>query len=97
MINQKYMEKIYIVTSEYTQNGYFHNKAHRNFKDPQKALQFFEESVKTMTDEHKDMVESPMYRTKKGGSKYGKFYYCYFNLNPEVSSFSVSMSQENVE
>lgn len=91
------MEKIYIVTLEYTQNGCIHNKAHRNFKTPQKALQFFEESVKTMEDEHKDMVESSMYRTKKGGSKYGKFYYCYFNLNPEVSSFSVSMSQENVE
>lgn len=91
------MEKIYIVTLEYTQNGCIHNKAHRNFKDPQKALQFFEESVKTMTDEHKDMVESPMYRIKKGGSKYGKIYYCYFNLDPEVSSFSVYMSQEIVE
>ena len=92
------MEKFYIVKRELSCNGCIFNQEHRNFKDPEKVLQFFEESVKIFTENNKDMVDDKYnYRVEKGGRKYSKYCYCYYKFNPKISYFSIEMSQENLE
>lgn len=92
------MDKLYIITSEYIQHGMTFNRKRRYFKDIDKAMQVFDETVNAMKEDNTEMVkDKENYTIEKGGKKGHKYYYCYYKYQPNVSNFSVSMSQENVE
>lgn len=92
------MDKLYIITSEYVQHGMTFNRKRRYFKDLDKAMQVFDETVNAMKEDNTDMVkDKENYKIEKGGQKGGKFFYCYYKYQPQVSNFSVEMDTENLE
>lgn len=91
-------EKVYIIHSEYVQNGMTFNSKTRYVKDKEKAIQIYEETLKQMKEDNADMIsDKENYETNKGGQRANKFFACYYKYQPQVSNFLVEISAEELE
>ena len=91
-------DKVYLIHSEYVQHGITFNSRTRYVKDKDKAIQIYEETLKAMKEDNKDMLsDKENYETNHGGQRANKFFTCYYKYQLEVSNFLVEISAEELE
>ena len=91
-------EKVYLIHSEYVQNGMTFNSHTRYVKDKDKAISIYEETLKQMKADNADMIsDKENYETNRGGQRANKFFTCYYKYQPQASNFLVEISAEILE
>ena len=91
-------KKVYIIHSEYVQNGMTFNSRTRYVEDKEKAIQVYNDTLKQMKEDNQDMIsDKENYKTNKGGQKVNKFFTCYYKYQPQASNFLVEISAEILE
>ena len=89
--------KLYIIHSEYVQNGITFNSRDKYTDDPEKADQIYEETLKAMKADNEEMFACDSYKTQKSSRKGSKFFYCFYKYQPMMSNFSVEMKSAELE
>ena len=90
--------KVYIITSEYVQNGMTFNRKHRYTIDQEKADEIYEETLQAMKVDNANLLnDKENYAVQKSGRKGSQIFFCYYKYQPEVSNFLVEMSSETLE
>lgn len=90
-------QKLYIIHSEYVQNGMTFNSKNKFTIDSDKAVKIYEETVESMKMNCSDMVNDKDYKIHKRNAKTAKHTFCYYKHDPGVSNFFVELSTENLE
>lgn len=90
--------KIYIIHSEYVQNGITFNSRNRYVLDRDKAFKIYQEVLKQMKDDNNDMLsDKDDYVVNHYGQKNYKCFSCYYKYQPGLSNFSVDILAEELE
>lgn len=91
-------KKVYIIHSENVQHGITFNSKTRYVEDKDNAIKIYEETLKQMKADNKDMLsDKENYAINKGGQRANKFFTCYYKYQPQVSNFLVEISAEVLE
>lgn len=92
------IDKVYIIHSENVQHGITFNSKTRYVKDKENAIRIYEETLKQMKEDNRDMVsDKENYKISKGGQMANKYFTCYYKYQPQVSNFLVEISAEILE
>lgn len=89
--------KLYIIHSEYVQQGLTFNYRDRYTDNPEKADQIYEETLQVMKVDNDDMFTSPRYQIQSSSRKGNKYFICFYKSHPMTSNFSVEMTSEELE
>ena len=89
--------KLYIIHSEYVQQGITFNRKDRYVDDPEKANQIYEETLQAMKEDNDDMFTSPRYQIQSSSRKGSKYFICFYKSHPMTSNFSVEMKSAELE
>ena len=89
--------KLYIIHSEYVQQGITFNRKDRYVDDPEKANQIYEETLQVMKEDNDDMFTSPNYQIQSSSRKGNKYFICFCKSHPMTSNFSVEMKTAELE
>lgn len=89
--------KLYIIHSEYVQQGLTFNWRDRYTDNPEKADQIYEETLQAMKEDNDDMFTSPRYQIQSSGKKGSKYFICFCKSHPMTSNFSVEMKSAELE
>lgn len=89
--------KLYIIHSEYVQQGITFNRKDRYVDDPEKANQIYEETLQAMKEDNDDMFTSPNYQIQSSSRKGNKYFICFCKSHPMTSNFSVEMKTAELE
>ena len=89
--------KLYIIHSEYVQQGITFNRKDRYVDDPEKANQIYEETLQAMKVDNDDMFTSPNYQIQSSSRKGNKYFICFCKSHPMTSNFSVEMKTAELE
>ena len=90
--------KVYLIHSEYVQNGMTFNSRTRYVLDKEKAIQVYNETLQQMKADNADMItDKENYEINRGGQRANKFFTCYYKYQPQVSNFLVEISAEELE
>ena len=89
--------KLYIIHSEYVQQGITFNRKVRYVDDPEKANQIYEETLQAMKEDNGDMFTSPNYQIQSSNRKGNKYFICFCKSHPMTSNFSVEMKTAELE
>ena len=89
--------KLYIIHSEYVQQGITFNRKDRYVDDPEKANQIYDETLQAMKEDNGDMFTSPRYQILSSSRKGDKYFYCFYKYQPMVSNFSIEMKTAELE
>ena len=91
-------KKVYIIHSEYVQNGMTFNSRTRYVEDKEKAIQVYNDTLKQMKEDNSEMLsDKENYETNRGGQRANKFFTCYYKYQPQASNFLVEISAEILE
>lgn len=89
--------KLYIIHSEYVQQGLTFNYRDRYTDNPEKADQIYEETLQVMKVDNDDMFTSPRYQIQSSSRKGNKYFICFYKSHPMTSNFSVEMTSAELE
>ena len=89
--------KLYIIHSEYVQQGITFNRKVRYVDDPEKANQIYDETLQAMKEDNGDMFTSPNYQIQSSNRRESKCFYCFYKYQPMVSNFSIEMKTAELE
>ena len=89
--------KLYIIHSEYVQQGLTFNYRDRYTDSPEKANQIYEETLQVMKEDNDDMFTSPNYQIQSSSRKGNKYFICFCKSHPMTSNFSVEMKTAELE
>ena len=89
--------KLYIIHSEYVQQGITFNRKDRYVDDPEKANQIYEETLQVMKEDNDDMFTSPNYQIQSSNRRENKYFICFCKSHPMTSNFSVEMKTAELE
>ena len=89
--------KLYIIHSEYVQQGLTFNWRDRYTDNPEKADQIYEETLQAMKEDNDDMFTSPRYQIQSSSRKGNKYFICSYKSHPMTSNFSVEMKSAELE
>ena len=89
--------KLYIIHSEYVQQGITFNRKDRYVDDPEKANQIYDETLQAMKEDNGDMFTSPNYQIQSSNRRESKRFYCFYKYQPMVSNFSIEMKTAELE
>ena len=89
--------KLYIIHSEYVQQGLTFNYRDRYTDSPEKADQIYEETLQVMKVDNDDMFTSPRYQIQSSSRKGNKYFICFYKSHPMTSNFSVEMTSAELE
>ena len=89
--------KLYIIHSEYVQQGLTFNWRDRYTDNPEKADQIYEETLQAMKEDNDDMFTSPRYQIQSSSRKGSKYFICSYKSHPMTSNFSVEMKSAELE
>ena len=89
--------KLYIIHSEYVQQGLTFNWRDRYTDNPEKADQIYEETLQAMKEDNDDMFTSPRYQIQSSSRKGNKYFICFYKSHPMTSNFSVEMKSAELE
>ena len=89
--------KLYIIHSEYVQQGITFNRKDRYVDDPEKANQIYDETLQAMKEDNDDMFTSPRYQIQSSSRKGSKYFICFYKSHPMTSNFSVEMKTAELE
>ena len=89
--------KLYIIHSEYVQQGLTFNYRDRYTDNPEKADQIYEETLQAMKVDNDDMLTSPRYQIQSSSRKGNKYFICFYKSHPMTSNFSVEMKSAELE
>lgn len=90
--------KLYIIHSEYVQQGLTFNCRDRYTDNPEKADQIYEETLQTMKVDNQDKLDDEdNYEIHKSNKRGSKFFYCFYKYQPMVSNFSLEMKTAELE
>ena len=89
--------KLYIIHSEYVQQGLTFNWRDRYTDNPEKADQIYEETLQVMKVDNDDMFTSPRYQIQSSSRKGNKYFICFYKSHPMTSNFSVEMTSAELE
>ena len=89
--------KLYIIHSEYVQQGLTFNYRDRYTDNPEKADQIYEETLQVMKVDNDDMFTSPRYQIQSSSRKGNKYFICFYKFHPMTSNFSVEMTSVELE
>ena len=90
-------KKLYIIHSEYVQQGLTFNWRDRYTDNPEKADQIYEETLQAMKVDNDDMLTSPRYQIQSSSRKGNKYFICFYKSHPMTSNFSVEMKSAELE
>lgn len=91
-------ENFYIIHSEVIAHGIVFTKKTRYAKTIDRAMEIYEEEVKNLSENNKDMIEDKEnYKITKGGKKGHKYFYCEYKYQSGVSEIFVVMDTANFE
>ena len=91
-------KKVYIIHSEYVQNGMTFNSRTRYVEDKEKAIGIYEETLQKMKEDNADMIsDKENYRIDRGGRQANKYFACYYRYLSKVSNFLVKIYAEELE
>lgn len=92
------MKKVYIIHSEYNQNGLTFNSTDRYAATQEKADMIYETTLAAMQADNQDMLKDKQnYETNYRNRKGNRFFYCVHKQRPTVSNFQVEMRTERLE
>ena len=89
--------KLYIIHSEYVQQGLTFNWRDRYTDNPEKADQIYEETLQAMKEDNDDMFTSPRYQIQSSSRQGSKYFICFYKSHPMTSNFSVEMKTAELE
>ena len=89
--------KLYIIHSEYVQQGITFNRKDRYVDDPEKANQIYDETLQAMKEDNGDMFTSPNYQIQSSNRRESKCFYCFYKYQPMASNFSIEMKTAELE
>ena len=89
--------KLYIIHSEYVQQGLTFNYRDRYTDNPEKADQIYEETLQAMKVDNDDMLTSQRYQIQSSSRKGNKYFICFYKSHPMTSNFSVEMKSAELE
>ena len=89
--------KLYIIHSEYVQQGLTFNWRDRYTDNHEKADQIYEETLQAMKEDNDDMFTSPRYQIQSSSRKGNKYFICFYKSHPMTSNFSVEMKSAELE
>ena len=89
--------KLYIIHSEYVQQGLTFNWRDRYTDNPEKADQIYEETLQAMKEDNDDMFTSPRYQIQSSSRKGNKYFICSYKSHPMTSNFSVEMKSAELD
>ena len=89
--------KLYIIHSEYVQQGLTFNWRDRYTDNPEKADQIYEDVLQAMKEDNDDMFTSPRYQILSSSRKGDKYFYCFYKYQPLVSNFCLEMKTAELE
>ena len=90
--------KLYIIHSEYVQQGITFIRKDRYVDDPEKANQIYEETLQAMKVDNQDKLDDgDNYKIIKSSRRGNKFFYCFYKYQPMVSNFSIEMKTAELE
>ena len=90
--------KLYIIHSEYVQNGMTFNSSTRYTDNPEKANQIYEETLLAMKVGNQYILDDgDNYEIIKSSRRGNKFFYCFYKYQPMVSNFSLEMKTAELE
>ena len=95
--NHMEKRKLYIIHSEYVQQGLTFNYRDRYTDNPEKADQIYEETLQAMKEDNDDMFTSPRYQIQSSSRKGSKYFICFCKSHPMTSNFSVEMKSAELE
>ena len=95
--NRMEKRKLYIIHSEYVQQGLTFNCRDRYTDNPEKADQIYEETLQVMKEDNDDMFTSPNYQIQSNNRRESKCFYCFYKYQPMLSNFSVEMKSIELE
>ena len=70
--------KLYIIHSEYVQQGITFNRKDRYVDNPEKANQIYDETLQAMKEDNDDMFTSPNYQIQSSNRRESKCFYCLY-------------------
>lgn len=92
------MRKVYIIHSEYNQNGMTFNSTDRYAASQENADRIYESTLAAMKADNPDMLRDRQnYKTNYSNRKGNRFFYCFYRQRPTVSNFQVEMRTERLE
>ena len=90
--------KLYIIHSEYVQQGLTFNCRDRYTDNPEKADQIYEETLQAMKEDNQDKLDDgDNYEIHKSDRRGSKYFYCFCKSHPMTSNFSVEMKSAELE
>ena len=90
--------KLYIIHSEYVQQGLTFNCRDRYTDNPEKADQIYEETLQAMKEDNQDKLDDgDNYKIHKSSRRGSKYFYCFCKSHPMTSNFSVEMKSAELE
>ena len=93
------MEKrtLYIIHSEYIQQGITFNSSNRYTDDQELADQIYEESLQAMKADNADLLTNDRYTTRESRRNGSKYFICFCESYPMTSHFSVEIKTAELE
>ena len=96
--NRMEKRKLYIIHSEYVQQGLTFNCRDRYTDNPEKADQIYEETLQAMKEDNQDKLDDgDNYEVHKSDRRGSKYFYCFYKYQPLVSNFSLEMKTAELE
>ena len=96
--NRMEKRKLYIIHSEYVQQGLTFNCRDRYTDNPEKADQIYEETLQAMKVDNQDKLDDgDNYEIHKSSRRGNKYFYCFYKCQPLVSNFSLEMKTAELE
>ena len=90
--------KLYIIHSEYVQQGLTFNCRDRYADNPEKADQIYEETLQVMKVDNQDMLDDgDNYEIHKSDRRGSKYFYCFYKYQSLVSNFCLEMKTAELE
>ena len=89
--------KLYIIHSEYIQQGITFNSSNRYTDDQELADQIYEESLQAMKADNADLLTNDRYTTRESRRNGSKYFICFCESYPMASNFSVEMKTAELE
>ena len=96
--NRMEKRKLYIIHSEYVQQGLTFNCRDRYTDNPEKADQIYEETLQAMKEDNQDKLDDgDNYEIHKSDRRGSKYFYCFYKCQPLVSNFSLEIKTAELE
>ena len=96
--NRMEKRKLYIIHSEYVQQGLTFNWRDRYTDNPEKADQIYEETLQAMKEDNQDKLDDgDNYEIHKSNKVESKYFYCFYKYQPMVSNFCLEMKTAELE